>query len=418
MFVDQRGTGRSAPLRCDDEDERLPLAQRLDVAEGVRRLVDCRARLQQLPHGDLRYFTTTIAMADLDAVRAALGAERINLIGGSYGTRAGLEYLRQSPQRVRRLVLDGVAPPDMALPLVMAEDAQAALDAALAGCERDAACNARHPSLAARLRVQLDALPQPAVIADPLDGTPSQVLLTRAAMLSALRGPLYAPALAAALPEAIGAAVAGHYEPLLGLASVGQGRPALRIAEGQHFSVVCAEDWPRVEAVTPRPTLLIGDAFLQPYRALCRDWPRGAVPLAFYAVAPSPAPVLLLSGGLDPVTPPRHGERVARALGANARHVVVPAAGHGLMTQGCAGDLLHRFIDSAADADAGLRRELPRADSGAAPLPAAAAVAAAGRGRPMIRVEQLGKRFRAATPRRLFGAPGARRHARWWPSRT
>jgi len=176
--------------------------------------------------------------------------------------------------------------------------------------------------------------------------------MTRPALLAALRGPLYAPALAAALPEALGAVVAGRYEPLLGLASVGQGRGAARIAEGQHFSVICAEDWPRVDGVMPSPTLLIGDAFLAPYRALCRDWPRGVVAPAFYTIAPSPAPVLLLSGGLDPVTPPRHGERVAKALGANARHIVVPNAGHGLMSQGCASDLLQRFIDNPTDAAA------------------------------------------------------------------
>ena len=58
-------------------------------------------------------------MQDLDAVRAALGAERINLVGASYGTRAALEYQRQFPRRVRRAVIDGVAPPDMVLPAAL-----------------------------------------------------------------------------------------------------------------------------------------------------------------------------------------------------------------------------------------------------------------------------------------------------------
>jgi len=59
--------------------------------------------------------------------------------------------------------------------------------------------------------------------------------------------------------------------------------------------------------------------------------------------------VLLLSGGLDPVTPPRHGDRVAQALGAKARHVVVPNAGHGVMGLGCLRDVLYRFVDAATD---------------------------------------------------------------------
>ena len=73
-------------------------------------------------------------MADLDAVRQALGAERINLVAASYGTRAALEYLRLYPQQVRRVVLDGVAPADMALPEASAPDAQAAFDALLQAC--------------------------------------------------------------------------------------------------------------------------------------------------------------------------------------------------------------------------------------------------------------------------------------------
>jgi alpha-beta hydrolase superfamily lysophospholipase len=59
--------------------------------------------------------------------------------------------------------------------------------------------------------------------------------------------------------------------------------------------------------------------------------------------------VLLLSGGIDPVTPARHGERVAKALGAKARHVVVPNAGHGVMSLACMRDVVYRFIDSDSD---------------------------------------------------------------------
>jgi fermentation-respiration switch protein FrsA (DUF1100 family) len=76
------------------------------------------------------------------------------------------------------------------------------------------------------------------------------------------------------------------------------------------------------------------------------------VPAAFYRVPAARAPVLVLSGGLDPVTPPRHGQRVAQALGPLARHVVVPQAGHGVMLQGCMRDAVFRFIDAADDAQA------------------------------------------------------------------
>ena len=76
------------------------------------------------------------------------------------------------------------------------------------------------------------------------------------------------------------------------------------------------------------------------------------MPEAFYTLPPAPVATLVLSGGLDPVTPPRHGERVAKALGAKARHVVVPNAGHGVMGIGCMRDVLYRFVDAASDDEA------------------------------------------------------------------
>ena len=98
-----------------------------------------------------------------------------------------------------------------------------------------------------------------------------------------------------------------------------------------------------------RPGADFGVGFAELYTKVCADWPRGDVPAAFYTLPAAPAATLVLSGGMDPATPPRHGERVATALGAKARHVVVPHAGHGVLGVGCMRDVLFRFIDAAAD---------------------------------------------------------------------
>ena len=354
VLIDQRGTGRSAPLVCES-DESLSLAERLDSARAIQRLRACRTRLQALPHGDLRFYTTTIAMADVDAVREALGAPQINLVGASYGTRAALEYLRLYPGRVRRAVLDGVAPPDMVLPVSMATDVHHALEALFSDCEHDPACNRRRPDLRARWQGLLDSLPREFSVADPASGEPTSITLTAETLGAAVRGPLYAPALASALPFAIDEAAAGRAMPLFGLAtSLGGGVRATRIAEGMHFSVVCAEDYPlwMLQKTQVPASNVFAQAFARPYAELCRDWPRGAVEPAYYTIGPSAAPVLVFSGGLDPVTPPRHGERVTQALGARARHVVVANAGHGVMSIGCARDVLQRFIDASTHAEA------------------------------------------------------------------
>jgi pimeloyl-ACP methyl ester carboxylesterase len=349
VLIDQRGIGRSAPLVCDAEDPALPLAELFSLDRQRERLALCLAQLKALPHGDLRFFTTTLAMQDADAVRAALGAHRINLIGGSYGTRAALEYQRQFPQRVRRAAIDGAVPPDMALPAAFSTDNQAALDALFAACVADVACNAREPGLLERWQTLLASLPRSVELRHPLTDRNERLTLTRDVLLGMVRGPLYAPPLAAALPAAIGEATRGRFGALAGLAQALGGRRGLRTAAGMHFSVVCAEDVPRLSQATDRRGADFGDSFLDLYREVCALWPRGEVPAAFYTMSPAPVATLVLSGGLDPATPPRHGERVAKALGARARHVVVPNAGHGVMAIGCMRDVLYRFVDADSD---------------------------------------------------------------------
>lgn len=367
VFIDQRGTGRSAPLRCEPDAAR-PLAERLDTVAAVARLQACRRALQALPHGDLRHYATPQASADAEAVRAALGAPQVNLVGVSYGTRVALDVLRNHPQRVRRVVLDGVAPADMVLPESLAADAQAALDALFADCAADPACRARHPRLEARWAELLASLPRRVELIDPASGRPATVKLSAETVAAAVRGPLYAPLLASALPFAIDEALAGRYTPLVGLAgSLGGGRGAGAIAEGLHFSVVCAEDAPRMAATPPAGPF---GGFAQPYRELCADWPRAQLPAGYGTLKASPVPVLAFSGTLDPVTPPRHGARVVDALGdvaagGKARHVVVEGAGHGVLGQGCAPELLQRFVEAddqeaALALDAGCLARRPR----------------------------------------------------------
>ncbi len=376
VFVDQRGTGRSAPLKCDDELA-LSLADQADFDLAVARLDRCRRALQALPHGDLRFFTTSLAMDDLDAVRARLGAARIDLVAVSYGTRAALEYLRQHPQHVRRVVLDGVAPPDMALPASMSGDAQAALDALFQACAAEATCAQRHGTLRSDWESTLARLPQRVSAAHPLTGRTESFTLTREMLLQAVRQALYVPAWSAALPPALQDAAQGRYEPLFGLASIRAGRRASTPAMGMHFSVLCAEDAPLLSGTVDAPGASFGTSFGRLYQRVCEPWPKADVPASFRQVPASPVPALLLSGGIDPVTPPRHGERVARALGARARHVVVPNAGHGVLSVGCMSDVLHRFIEEEDDVkalavDAGCAQRVPRPGVFVPPDPAGA----------------------------------------------
>lgn len=355
VFVDQRGTGRSAPLGCD-ETAHDTLGGVATTDEQLQRLRTCLARLATTAPltsaNDLRFFTTTLAAGDLDAVRERLGADRINLIGVSYGTRVALEYGRQFPDRVRRRVLDGVVPPDMVLPDSAGVDTQAAFEAMLQTCERSARCASRFPRLRLDWQQLLASLPREVSVDDPLTGQPQRFTLDRDRLLGAVRGPLYLPALAAGLPQALTDAAGGRFAGLFGLGSVLSDRRGGGIATAMHFSVVCAEDAPRMHAEASAAGGEFAERGAALYRQACDFWPRGTVPAEFYSVSPSRGPVLMLSGGVDPAAPPRHAQRVTSALGAMARSVVVPQAGHGLLGTGCARDVIQRFISVDDDAAA------------------------------------------------------------------
>lgn len=351
VLIDQRGTGRSAALRCDGDDAAdRPLRETADSQAQLQALVRCRQALQALPQGDLRQYTTSVAMQDAEAVRRVLGLGPVNLVGVSYGTRAALEYLRQHPQAVRRVVLDGVAPPDMVLPSSMGVDAQAAFDALLAWCDADSACRRDHPRLRDQWRQLLAQLPRDVTVPHPLTGREETVRMTADMLGSLLRAPLYSPVLASGLPLAIEQASNGRWTALVGLAAALSGGPGSGLAQGMHLSVICAEDMPLLDRTGPAGEFGASTADL--YRRACADWPRGDVSAAFYRLPAAPVPVLLLSGEIDPVTPPRHAQRAAQALGSRARHVLLSQSGHGVMALACVRDLVFRFVDAADDAAA------------------------------------------------------------------
>jgi pimeloyl-ACP methyl ester carboxylesterase len=347
VYLDQRGTGKSNRLACDAPGTTKPLPEAVDAARSVDRLAECAARLP----ADTRQYATWIASRDLDAVRAALGVQQLNLWGASYGTRAALDYLRQYPQQVRSMVLDGVAPPDMVLPVSFAVDADAALEKLIAACAADARCRTRLPDPAAAVeRLLTEARAGKTVDAtDPLTGRRESIRMDRLLATSLLRAPLYLPQLAAVLPEALLAAGRGDYGPLVTLATAFAGPLESQIAEVMHFAVICAEDLPRLDAaqMAQAERTRFGTDIVALYRRACAQLPSQPAPAAFYALPTAAVPVLLLSGGADPATPPRHAERVAKAL-PRRLHLVAPNLGHGVTPHGCAPDLIARFVRQAS----------------------------------------------------------------------
>lgn len=353
VFIDQRGTGRSNFLQCKmaDEDEQASddaVKRRAAMQASVR---ECRDQLAA--KADLTQYGTTHAMADYDEVRAALGYAKINLWGGSYGTRTAQEYLRRYPERVRSVILDGVASTTMALPATFARDASNALEAMFTSCERNPNCAKRYPELRpafAELLGRLSRKPQEVTLPDPLTGIPRTFTVTRDGVIAQVFTSLYSPNMVAVLPSAITQAAQGNYLPMAALTAGTVANLEDKMAFGMRLSVTCAEDVPRIDAAARSAAAEkqpFGNYFIDEFSAACEVWPKGKVKPDFHTPLQSDVPVLIFSGGLDPVTPPSFGDEVKKGF-RNSLHVVAPNVGHGVSNFGCAPRLIKQFIEKAS----------------------------------------------------------------------
>jgi pimeloyl-ACP methyl ester carboxylesterase len=350
VLIDPRGAGKSAPLKCAALAPRDPFDELIDADLGATAAPRCLAELRAAGNVDVSRYITPETVADVDAVRAALGYERINLWGGSYGTRVAQEFVRRYPSRVRSMVLDGVAPPAMRITLDIWPAREAALADVLAACAEDAVCKRAYPNLNATLGEIKTALgvSRRINITDPRTGVLREVPMTFDTVVGALHGFVYAPELASLIPPLLGRAQAGDFAPLMATAMLSAGDLEQTLNLALHYAVTCAEDAPRVTAGDRSRILatLRAPSLASRNLAACDGWPRPTLPEDFYAPLISAIPTLILSGGLDPVTPPADGEIVAKSL-SNSRHVIAAGYGHIVTPHACAPRLIEKFIDAA-----------------------------------------------------------------------
>jgi pimeloyl-ACP methyl ester carboxylesterase len=346
VFVDQRGTGESNPLTCDFLEDHSGSLEGVPEELTEEDWRECLDSLDASPE----HYTTPVAMDDLEDVRVALGYGPINLWGGSYGTRAATVFLRRYPESVRSVVLDGVAPVDMRIPLHFAEDGQRAMTLLTDACASDPRCAERFPNLKESIETLLASLdhdPPPQFrVRHPRTGDWEDVPIGRDVVAGVLRAVLYSPGTASLVPLMVESALEGDFGPLMTLADPIVG-PQLAI--GIFLSVLCAEDIPFLtveEAAEAAEESFLDEVMAEQMEEACSVWPRGALPDGYREPVRSDAPVLILSGELDPVTPPRWGEHAAATL-PNSRHLVAPGTGHGTLRAGCVPDLIGQFFDAA-----------------------------------------------------------------------
>jgi pimeloyl-ACP methyl ester carboxylesterase len=348
VLIDQRGTGRSSPLDCDafKPDDSVDAALELDPKP---KAASC-ARELAAKGVDVTQYTTAAFVEDVEAVRAALGYPKVNLWGGSYGTRVALEYVRRHGDRVRSVVLDSVAPPRMRVSLDVWPTRDAALGAVIDTCAATPSCAGAHGNLEGaleRLKARLGGGAR-VTVADPRTGEIEEQTITFDHVLAALQPLSYVPELSALIPQVIELAAAGDFGPLYATASLVTAELAEQLSAGLHYAVTCAEDVPRVTRADIDALAGVRSRELaMRLLAVCDVWPRGEAPADATAPVASDVPALILSGGLDPVTPPAYGDEVARTL-ARSRHVVARGYGHIVSRHACAPRLIAAFVDEAS----------------------------------------------------------------------
>ena len=349
LLVDQRGTGASSLMDCPIDDEALLFETEFTLQDMLEYTEAC---LEELPH-DPRYFTTSVAVTDLEAIREALGYAQLNLYGVSYGSRVAQHFVRRYPESTRTVVIDGVVPPQVALGPEIATESQKAVDNILARCAEDAACNEAFPDVERtfdEVVSQLRAAPVDVTVPHPNTGRPEELAFGSAQFAGAVRLLVYSPNTIALLPLFIHEAGQGNFMPLASqfMLTALSMRDALAI--GMHNAVMCTEDIPFLDRTTiDRESIAasyMGSFQLETLEAMCSIWPTGPIDPEFKAPVATDIPVLLLSGDADPITPPRYAKMAAVDLG-NATHLIGKHQGHGQIVVGCMGRIISDFVSSA-----------------------------------------------------------------------
>ena len=346
VLLDQRGTGKSEPLFCHYPEDWRATADELPALEQAT--LACLARYGER----VRYYTSSVAVLDLERVRQALGYAQIDLYAASYGTRVAELYLRHHPAVVHAVILDGVTYPEQVIGPDTPLDGEHALDLILERCRSSADCAGAYPDLRAefdRLRAKFGPGSAALTLPDPATDASLALEFNHGVLASALRLLSYNATQASLLPTLIHQAATGRLAPLAAQTVMMAREIQTQLASGMQNSVVCSEDVPFFATVHIDRRMIEatyqGTEQLDALTAICRLWPRGPVDADLHAPLHSDVPSLLLSGEADPVTPPADAERLAAGL-SRSRHLVLQGEGHGQLATGCVPRLMAAFLDA------------------------------------------------------------------------
>jgi len=345
VLVDQRGTGASNPLTLPA----MPDTTGLSAAEADALLSAWAKESLAGLDADPRMYTSSVAADDVDAVRAALGYDKIDLYGASYGGELAQYYLRQHADRVRVAIMDGTTPLDVPVLELMAATSQHALDLLLDRCAADAACHAAFPNLAGEWSTLVAEFARGVTVTDPDSGATAVADLATVGL--SIHNALMTEAAAVQLPLAIHLAREGRWAEVSQLVPPSDASPSAGPTPLMKDVILCSEAWSRFDpAEVEREgagsyAVPFVRAWATGEATLCRYLPMGVVPADDAAPVRTVLPVLWLAGEADPQDPPSNLTGVT-SQEPNSLIVVMPAQGHVVGHLGCGPSVIAAFLDA------------------------------------------------------------------------
>ena len=358
ILIDQRGTGKSHALQCEDSLEVDPYTS-LPEDFSITDIEQCIAQLT----GDLSQYNSENSIRDFDAVRAALNHQQVHIYGGSYGTRAGLVYMRMFPASLKSVVLDSVGPIEVPIGL-FGRSAEQSFIKLIENCQNETSCAGQYPDLAKEFSAITDKLLQAPVtveIAHPRLGTNTAFTISNDKFISAIQMQLYSMETRSLVPLLIHQAYLGNYKPLAGLIAQGEGGMGIYI--GLHFNIVCNEDYPKISAdmkVEDADNNFAKGMSLVIVGKVCSVWPKYQPSNEFYQTVTADIPTLIMSGELDPVTPASNGEKSHVNL-PNSHHIISKNNAHIVASTTCGITIVNEFLEKQApkELDESCLEEIP-----------------------------------------------------------
>lgn len=344
VLFDIRGTGMSGAPDCPfslTSDGEPTAAMKRDAAA-------CAAKVG--PKG--MFYSSREVVEDIERLRVALGYAKINLWGGSFGTRVAQHYTRFYGAHVRAAVLDAATPVGDSIFVSAPRYGQAALDLMFDDCAKDRACAAAFPNV----RADFDLILKRAEVApivvdaiDPRDGNMRRSVIDRDGVVGYVRGPLYAGFTRSVAPYAIAQGAKGNFGPLMAMGSATGEWSAETMSLASMLGIICGEDQERARGADPGAMSFgfMRDSYVRAFSTACSVWPYRPLSPEMTRAFSSAVPAMAISGVADPVTPPASGEATLKMFGARV-HVVIPSGFHTNSSNRCVADLIASFLHDPA----------------------------------------------------------------------